>query len=60
MKKVKVKYTCPCGQSYILRGTYHGKDSIETGFKQCLCGNKDLDTFQLDILEVQQKRRVVG
>ena len=58
--KVKVKYTCPCGQSYILRGTYHGKNLIDTGFKQCVCGNNKLDTFELEILELKHTRRAVG
>lgn len=45
--RVKVRIRCRlCGERFVLRGKKE-KERIETGFKQCLCSNKndfDIDT----------------
>ncbi|MED5017683.1 hypothetical protein P9847_10245 [Paenibacillus chibensis] len=40
--RVKVTIVCKqCGERFVLRGKRE-RGRIETGFKQCLCNNKDL------------------
>jgi len=41
--RIKISITCKaCGERFILRGRKDkDKDQIETGFKQCLCDNRD-------------------
>jgi DNA-directed RNA polymerase subunit RPC12/RpoP len=39
--RVKVTIRCRhCGERFVLRGRKE-KERIETGFKQCLCNNRD-------------------
>lgn len=39
--RVKVKILCKdCGERFVLRGKKE-QGRIETGFKQCLCNNRD-------------------
>ncbi|GGG05623.1 hypothetical protein [Paenibacillus aceti] len=41
MMRIKVRITCKtCGERFILRGR-KDKGQIETGFKQCLCDNRE-------------------
>ncbi|MBU5672737.1 hypothetical protein [Paenibacillus brevis] len=41
MMRVKVKIVCKnCGERFILRGKKEN-GNIETGFKQCICDNRD-------------------
>lgn len=50
MEKVKIKMHCQCGESIVLRGSLsNGK--METGFKQCFCGNVGPEGFRVEILE---------
>lgn len=43
-ERVKVKVTCrSCGEKLVLRGTKGIDGRIDTGFKMCLCGSKDVD-----------------
>lgn len=38
--RVKVRIRCRhCGEKFVLRGR-QDKERVETGFKQCLCNNK--------------------
>lgn len=47
MTRIKIKIRCKqCGERFTLRGKKE-RGRIETGFKQCLCDNKD----QFDIEE---------
>ncbi|WP_205621603.1 hypothetical protein [Paenibacillus sanguinis] len=47
--RVKVKITCKyCGEHFILRGNKQG-GRIETGFKQCLCNNRDHFKIEEDV-----------
>ncbi|WP_173427715.1 hypothetical protein [Aneurinibacillus tyrosinisolvens] len=40
--RYKVTIYCPsCGERYILRGNKEKNGRIETGFKQCVCSNKE-------------------
>ncbi|MEI7024577.1 hypothetical protein [Paenibacillus sp. y28] len=44
-QRMKVTIRCRhCGERFILRGK-QDRGKVETGFKQCLCGN----TYDLDI-----------
>ncbi|GAF09029.1 hypothetical protein JCM16418_3146 [Paenibacillus pini JCM 16418] len=46
--RVKVKIVCRlCGERFILRGSKE-RDRIETGFKQCLCNNRNLFDIEED------------
>lgn len=49
MLRVKVKIRCKeCGERYVLRGRKeHGR--IETGFKQCLCDNRNHFEIEEDL-----------
>lgn len=39
--RVKVTIRCRhCGERFVLRGRKE-KERVETGFKQCLCNNRD-------------------
>lgn len=41
-QRYKVTIQCPdCGERYILRGTLSKSGRVETGFKQCICSNRD-------------------
>lgn len=45
--RVKVRIRCRhCGEKFILRGR-RDKERIETGFKQCLCDNRD--DFEIEV-----------
>lgn len=47
MTRIKIKIRCKqCGERFTLRGKKE-RGRIDTGFKQCLCDNKD----QFDIEE---------
>ena len=42
MERYKVKIHCKhCGEHFILRGTLNEEGRIETGFRQCICSNKE-------------------
>ncbi|WP_240377084.1 hypothetical protein [Bacillus piscicola] len=46
--RYRVIIRCPkCGEKYILRGRLDQKGELETGFKQCVCGNES--TLHIDI-----------
>lgn len=48
-QRFKVTIRCKhCGERFILRGK-RDQDRIFTGFKQCLCDNKD--EFDIDVEE---------
>lgn len=39
--RYRVIVRCPgCGEKYVLRGRTNKKGELETGFKQCVCGNQ--------------------
>ncbi|WCK56058.1 hypothetical protein PP175_09175 [Aneurinibacillus sp. Ricciae_BoGa-3] len=41
-ERYQVTIYCPeCGERFILRGSKAGTGSIETGFKQCICNNRE-------------------
>lgn len=41
-ERYKVTIRCSeCGERYILRGSLNKFGCIETGFKQCICSNRD-------------------
>ncbi|MED0674992.1 MULTISPECIES: hypothetical protein [Aneurinibacillus] len=41
-ERCKVTIYCPvCGERYVLRGTREKNGKVETGFKQCICSNKE-------------------
>jgi hypothetical protein len=41
-ERLKVFIRCQqCGERFILRGSKGGKGKLGTGFKQCLCDNKE-------------------
>ncbi|MDF2668354.1 MAG: hypothetical protein K0R67_660 [Paenibacillus sp.] len=45
--RVKVRIRCrKCGEKFVLRGRRE-KDKIETGFKMCICSNRD--DFEMDL-----------
>lgn len=48
--RVKVKIHCrQCGERFVLRGKKE-RGKIETGFKQCVCDNRDMfDIEEQDI-----------
>lgn len=48
--RIKVKIVCKkCGERFILRGRKE-KGQIDTGFKQCVCDNRDLFEIEEDNL----------
>lgn len=56
MSRVKIKMSCKCGESFVLRGSLMSDGHMETGFKQCFCGNADPKGFNVKILEQYESR----
>ncbi|GGH42608.1 hypothetical protein HNR77_003642 [Paenibacillus sp. JGP012] len=53
MSRIKIKIRCKqCGERFTLRGKKE-RNRIETGFKQCLCDNKDQ-------FEIEEEGMVTG
>ncbi len=48
-ERFKVKIHCKkCGERFILRGIMDEQGHIETGFRQCICNNKDAFNIETD------------
>ncbi|MGY4690137.1 hypothetical protein [Salibacterium sp. K-3] len=45
--RYRVIVRCPsCGEKYVLRGRTNDNGELDTGFKQCICGN--VSTLRID------------
>ncbi|GAK39982.1 hypothetical protein PUW24_24790 [Paenibacillus urinalis] len=48
--RVKVRIRCKqCGERFVLRGKKE-RGKIETGFKQCICDNRDRFEIEEDVI----------
>lgn len=50
LMRVKVRIRCKqCGERFVLRGKKE-RGKIETGFKQCICDNRDRFEIEEDVI----------